>query len=301
VGDAEVPVSDRGRGAPGSAADTVGIVVRFSTLATVSVVIVALAGSTMTFLELGGPGAVLSTTYGKVLLAKLAFVAFIVVMAVYNHFELLPRVLEEEGEQAELVPAGDSTGSLAGEVDDGTISRAVDVLIESEEKREGGSASLDEPDLSLGHWKRLTSTVRLEAIAMVVVLAFTGALVNITPARTASGEAATGPFNSTKTVGKGKVEMIISPAKAGSNAIHITFLSADGRPAELAQAVTVEMTLPDKGVGPLSVRANKAGVGHFIVLSTPDMSIAGTWNVTLVSRLSEFEQERTSFQVPVGA
>jgi len=61
------------------------------------------------------------------------------------------------------------------------------------------------------------------------------------------------------------------------------------------------MSLPEKSVGPLTQQATKGGPGHYLELSTPDMSIPGTWSVTLVTRLSQFEQERTTFEVPIAS
>ena len=58
--------------------------------------------------------------------------------------------------------------------------------------------------------------------------------------------------------------------------------------------------MPDKGVGPINRESTKAGVGHFLILSTPDMSIAGTWTVNLVARTSEFQEVQIPFQVPIA-
>jgi copper transport protein len=246
--------------------DTVGIVIRFSTLATVSILLLGLAGVTLAWIQLGSVGALFSTTYGRTLLVKLVLVGAVGVAGAYNHFRLLPVVLEEPAD---------------------TTTEGVDAI---------------EPDLTTSPWTRLFKLVGLEAIGIVAVLAVTGVLVNLTPGATASSDNF-GPYNATLPVPntQGQVNMEISPAQAGANAIHITFLSADNRAAELATKVTVQMTLPDKGIGPINREATKSGVGHFIVLSTPDMSIAGTWTVTLVARTSEFQESQIPFQVPIAS
>lgn len=66
------------------------MVVRFSTLATVSLIAVILAGVAMTFLILDAPGDLVSTQWGKVLILKTAAVSIAAAMGGYNHFRLRP-------------------------------------------------------------------------------------------------------------------------------------------------------------------------------------------------------------------
>ncbi len=276
--------------AAASLTDTVGIVIRFSTAATISVVLVGLAGVGMAGLELGSPGAVLSTTYGRALIAKLALVAAVAAVAAYNHFRLVPVVLGERDGRGR--PDGNDETERADRID-----RASRVGTGEEIADDGSS---EQPDLGLYEWRRLKTAVWFEVIAVIAVLGATAILVGLTPGRISNPDALAGPFSATKPVGAGKVELIVSPARAGANTIHITYLTTDNRPAEIAQSVTVDMALPERGVGPLSRSATKAGVGHFVVQSTPDMSIAGAWKVTLVSRLGEFDQQRIDFSVPIA-
>jgi len=66
---------------------------------------------------------------------------------------------------------------------------------------------------------------------VLAVTAVTAVLVNLTPGRAASGDLAVRPFNGTKTVATGKVNLEISPAKAGANSLHIGYLTNDDRQA----------------------------------------------------------------------
>lgn len=263
----------------GSLADTVGIVIRFSTVATVAVVLIGMTGLGMARLELGAPEAFVSTAYGRMLMFKLAVVAFVAAIAAYNHFRLVPWVLGESSPNE-------------GDEDEAPVTEG-DRLNEDVEP--------DEPDLAHAEWRRLISAVRLEAVGIVVVLVLTAVLANLTPGRADAKYVDIGPFAAEKPVGKGQVEIVVSPARVGANTIHITYETNDHRAADLAQSVVVEMALPERGVGPFSQNATKAGFGHFTVQSTPEMSIPGRWKVTLVSRLGEFEQERTEFSVPIVA
>jgi copper transport protein len=66
------------------------MVVRFSTLATVSLIAVILAGLAMTFLILDSPGDLVSSQWAKVLILKTAAVSVAAGMGGYNHFRLRP-------------------------------------------------------------------------------------------------------------------------------------------------------------------------------------------------------------------
>jgi copper transport protein len=80
--------------ASGSAAELGGTVRRFSTLAAGALVVVAIAGAALTWSEGRSLAALTSTDYGAVLLAKLAVVALVVAVAVYNNRVLVPALAE---------------------------------------------------------------------------------------------------------------------------------------------------------------------------------------------------------------
>ena len=66
------------------------MVIRFSTLATVSLVAVIVAGATMAVLILDTPGDLFATTWGRILVAKTLAVAVAAGMGAYNHYRLRP-------------------------------------------------------------------------------------------------------------------------------------------------------------------------------------------------------------------
>lgn len=76
------------------------LVVRFSTIATVSLAAVAIAGGVMAILVLDSFGELTGTPWGKILLLKTSAVGLAVVAGAYNHFRLLPR-LENDPESPE--------------------------------------------------------------------------------------------------------------------------------------------------------------------------------------------------------
>jgi copper transport protein len=149
----------------------------------------------------------------------------------------------------------------------------------------------DPPDATM---RRLLSTVRFEAIGLVAVLAVTAVLVVTVPGR----EPPVGPFNQTVAVGTNQLTFGVTPAQAGRNQVHLTFLTPEGQPASVRSA-RVELSQPEAGIGPIARDARPAGTGHFI-LETSDLAIPGTWKIDVLARISDFEQERASFQVPIG-
>ena len=168
--------------------------------------------------------------------------------------------------------------------------------IEAEER----AAAADPSPLRGRAWTHLTRSVIGEALGVVVVLAITAALVNITPSKNVLANAAsTSPLQS-KPVAGAVAQVGLVPSMVGNNSMHITYFDAAGRPVDIAQRVTVELTNPDQGIGPISREGTKAATGHFTIdgLQIPT---SGTWTITLITRITDFKQERTEFTYDVSS
>ncbi len=240
--------------------ETGRIVARFSTTAAISVALLAIAGVALAWTQLGGLNNLLSTTYGKLLLAKVLVAAAVGVVAIYNNVRLLPSLGDEEED------------FVQGEL--------------------GNAPAAPRP-----RWGRLVRTARIEALGLVVVLAITAVLVNVTPGR--AGQATAGPFNQTQTIdGGNRLNIVVSPALVGTNNIHLTYSTPTGTPMQVQKA-DLELSLPERGIGPITKATQAAGPGHFILDGTPDLAVAGTWTITVKTRVSDFTEDSTSFQVPV--
>ncbi len=227
--------------------ETASVVSRFSSLAAVSLLVVAAAGSAMTWIEVRAAEALTSTTYGWVLVAKVGIVLVVAAIALYNRFGLVP-----------AMRAGKAKAALA----------------------------------------RIRRTVSVEAAALVVVVALAAVLVNVTPARTAAGIA--GLFEETVQLGDaGSVQIVVDPARAGDNEIHLYTYDPSGRPADIAESLTLELSLPAAGLGPIERQPYRAGPAHH-QLDGDTLATAGTWVIEIIARVDRFSEETGTVEVPVS-
>ena len=143
-------------------------------------------------------------------------------------------------------------------------------------------------------WRTFRRTVLVEAVGLVAVLAITAVLVNTTPGGTTI--ATPEPFQQSQAFRDGKVQLVITPNRVGSNSFHLDFTGKDGKPAGLAEMVTLELRLPAKDIGPITREMIKAGTGHFLLENINDLSISGDWKIALIARVSDFDQQRVDFE-----
>lgn len=219
------------------------VVARFSGIAATAVVGVAIAGTIIGWQEVRSLHGLTSTSYGRLLLAKVAIVACVVTIGGWNRFR--------------LVPAMQRAPKAAG--------------------------------------SRLRRTVRTEAGLLLAAVGLTAVLVNVTPARADAGAGSV--FSATIELGDDTVDLVVDPARAGTNAVHLYLLDEAGR-LQAPESLTLRFSLPAADVGPIEREPFAAGPGHWTV-DTNDLSIAGTWTIEVVVRTSKFDQSTATVDVPV--
>ncbi len=139
-------------------------------------------------------------------------------------------------------------------------------------------------------------TLRGEFALMLCVLGVTAALIGYAPPI----DAASGPFSTNTTIGPAELQMTVEPAKVGLNTIHLYLIDAKtGAQFAATKELTATARLPSKGIGPLPLKANLAGPGHY-VLSSAVLSPGGSWSIEIIDRVSEFEQFSRTVHVPIG-
>jgi copper transport protein len=91
----------------------------------------------------------------------------------------------------------------------------------------------------------------------------------------------------------------MDPARVGPNELHLYLLRAsDGTPFDGTKELTVTLSLPGEGIGPLPAKAREAGPGHYVV-DTVQLVPGGDWRLHVTSRVSAFDQYDTTLKVPV--
>ncbi len=137
--------------------------------------------------------------------------------------------------------------------------------------------------------------LRGEMALMLCVFGVTAALVSYAPPI----DAASGPFTTNTTLGPALLEMTVEPARVGLNTVHLYLIDAkSGTQYTATKELTAKAELPSKHIGPLTLRVTAAGPGHYI-LSNAVLSPGGTWHLTIIDRISEFESFSRTIEVPV--
>lgn len=94
--------------------------------------------------------------------------------------------------------------------------------------------------------------------------------------------------------GKGLLAFGLQPRRVGPTAVHLTVFNPDGRAMTPAE-VTATLRLPAKELGPLPVTLQAAGPGHYIASTT--VPLPGRWEAAITIRTTELDQ--TTIQIPV--
>jgi copper transport protein len=141
----------------------------------------------------------------------------------------------------------------------------------------------------------LRRTLRTEIALGIAALAATGALAGYSP----SEVQATGPYSAFANLGPARAELTVEPALAGPNEIHLyLFDRADGSQWNATKELTGDASLPGRDIAPIELQPRKAGPGHYVIGGAP-LAPAGDWTPEVVALVSDFDEFRTRFQVPI--
>jgi copper transport protein len=156
----------------------------------------------------------------------------------------------------------------------------------------GRSGSGDDPARDA---RRLRIAMRGEVALAVIVLGATAILVRAAPP---ASEAAAPP-DLKMALGPMEGQVILQPATTGPNAVTVhLFDRKTGKPARHVKELTLRLSMPDKGIGPLKVKLKRQEAGHY---QAPAQSLpaTGTWRMELDARVSQFDQytAKRSFEV----
>ena len=264
----------------------------FSALATWSILGVAIAGVALGWLEVRALRALTTTNYGWTLIAKLVALIPVAAAALYNNRRLVPTVARAASgggyvtDPGRPIPAGGS--------DDGPVRTAL-VTTGDEDQDTGGPLR---PSPASGAFARLRRILALEIVGVLVVLAVTAVLVGLQPAADAAG--VSGAYSTYVPLGDDhELNLTVDPNRVGVNEIHMYVLGSDGRQADVASDVVVALRQPERDLGPLRRETTRLGPGHFL-LSGPELSVPGTWEIEVEVPISRFDQLRATVPVTVN-
>jgi copper transport protein len=238
------------------------VVPRFSRLAFAAVTIIVASGVVQSWRQLGSLHALTSSTYGRLLLVKVALVGVMLALAGLSRRLVMSRL--------RVVPPGRTDS-------------AVPVAV-------GAAVAVAEPgDLR----RRLRKTVLGEVATALVVLAVTAGLVNAAP----PPRVASGPFDAQLTMGSLQADVVIDPPRVGSSALHLYLATANGEPATVAE-VTADLTQPPALPNPLPVRFTRITQNHFVANDLV-FPFAGRWTILLKARVGEFDEQSAVLTVRI--
>jgi copper transport protein len=242
------------------------IATRFSDVASGAVMVIVASGVVQAWRQLGSWDALVDTSYGRLLLVKVGFFILMVAAAAASRSWVRQRA------QARMASLALSPGP--GAVRASPSGRA---------------------PLSV-----LRRSVAAEIGLAVAVLAVTAALVNAVPGATAVDEApaATGGlFNTTIHGSLTAIQVTVDPAAVGPTEVEINISAHDGSPID-PEEVTSSLTLPERDVGPLDLTLQRIGPGQYVAQGA-QIPFSGTWDLEVVARTTDIDQDRVTAEVPV--
>jgi copper transport protein len=274
---------------PGVRAGDLGAALpRWSGVALGSVVALVLTGVVQGVREVGSPTALFSSTYGRVLVVKIAIVLVVLAAAGVSRVwvqQHLGAARPRRSPRRVTAHAFAATGSdTAPDEDD--LDEAADARVTAQ--AEGAVADV----------RPFRRSVLLEAGLLAVVLALSAVLTGTAPARSAVAE----PFATTVPLQggsgqNGSVQVSVDPAQVGPNLMHVYVYDGGG---QLVQPADVRVTLAEEQqqIGPLEVELAPAGPGHYVAEGF-DIPAAGSWTLSVAVRLDEFTATTARTTVPV--
>lgn len=298
-------------------------VTRFSRLASAAVVVLAATGAYQSWRGLGSLDALASTTYGRLLTAKLVAVVLLLGAAASSRRWTARWAVAGAGARGAALPervrqsVGAATGreaAVPGEVRaaSGVGGPGGDGCEGSDGGAGDGGAPGDVPaDAEPAPSRRaLRRSVLAEVATGIVVLVVTTLLTGAQPGRAAAEEAASRaaaeqslgltamvPFDMGALGGHGRAQIELTPARAGENAVQALVFGPDGGIATVPE-LRLTFTLKERNIGPLDAKLTDRG-GYWAAASV-NFPLPGIWTMKATIRTTDVDQVTVSRSVRIG-
>jgi copper transport protein len=235
---------------------------RFSPVALTSVIVIVITGVFASWRQVGlTREAFVDTTFGRILLAKVAVFLALIALAAWSR-----RIVRARRPVA--LSAAVATESAAEPAPD---------------------AAPTDTDVRHLRWSVLG-----EVVFGIAVLVLTSMLVNTPPARS---ELAL-PFATEMRAPNMLIDVTVDPAEAGPVVIHVFTLTPSGANQYIVDA-TATMSLPSKGIAPIEVPLERAGPSHFQNLNFV-VPFAGDWQLVVRAYKTQVDEAAAETTVPIG-
>ncbi|NEE22119.1 copper resistance protein CopC/CopD [Streptomyces sp. SID7499] len=293
--------------------DLPAVVPRFSRIAFASVTVLAVTGLYQSWRGLGSLSALTGTSYGRLLLAKLAGVCVLLLVAGYSRrWTALIAAPAVPARAAVPAPVPQPVGAPAEGHEAAEGSETGEAGPASEEPEPpGGPVKPGEGSGDPGVRRRLRRSVLVEVAVAAVVLMITTVLTGTLPSR-AQAEAArqapvgalppttevTVPFDTGtgSVTGSGKVQISLDPARVGENGMQAIVYGSDTGIVVVPE-VRITFTLPSRDVGPID--AELVDRGGYWSTNAVNLPLAGNWTMKTTVRVSDVDQVSVERRVRV--
>lgn len=245
--------------------DSLPIILRFARLAMPAVAMLLLTGVLQAALHLRDAAALVETRYGVLLLAKAALLLLLLALAGVNHWRLTPALRRRDATALSALQR-----SICAEIGLGLAVLAATAMLTMTSPH-AGAAHRPAPHGS--HAGQSAHSGHRAALPLpVVTLATEVAGLSLT--------------------------LQATPAQAGANELRLWITQADGT-ASAAPEVWLELSMPQAGLAGIRRPMQRLAPGQFR-FQGPELAVAGSWTIQAEILVSDFEQLRTRFTLPVS-
>jgi copper transport protein len=272
---------------------------RFSAISLACVGTLVASGAYQTWREVGGWQALFDTSYGRLILAKVAGLLALIALG-YLARRYIQRGLRPAGagrsgvglpgtglHGAGLREAGlPGAGLLGAPVPAASAAGQAgpDAALDGAHQGSPASVRNDDFDLARPDWRPamrlLRRSVAVELLVACVILAFTSILVNVATGREAYAPTFTASAPVAVGGSAGTVHVFVGPARLGPNTVDVYLTGALGR---TGVAVTAALSYPAGHRGPTPVTLTRTAAGQYQTRGAV-LGNTGQWTLTVTLR-----------------
>jgi copper transport protein len=274
---------------------------RFSAIALCCVTALAASGVYEAWRLTGSWGALFGTTYGVLLIMKVAGLGILICLG-YTARRFVHRRLLRPAAHAALVPAlaPAAVGQLAVPSAGASVIGGGGVAVSGgggtqaagypESSGLGGHPGSADAPPGLPSMRALRGSVIAELAVVAVVLAATALLVSTPTGRESYAPPvnAVSQFDTGGPGGAGTVKTSVTPARLGPDQVDLTLTTPAGQPFTAAQ-VQASLYLPARDLGPLPVALAAAGAGRYRAADA-SFGFTGQWQLRVTVRSDAFDE-----------